>query len=115
MEDNQNMNFECEPVQEPVQRTEPYTVPEQPTYRPYYQDDNRKNKKKKDRTTGKLVALIAAVAVIGSIGGSLLTSAIAYLSAPKAEEPAEVTQQTVEEKPAFERVEKLINLFLTNL
>ncbi len=108
MEDNQNMNFECEPVQEPVQRTEPYTVPEQPTYRPYYQDDNRKNKKKKDRTTGKLVALIAAVAVIGSIGGSLLTSAIANLSAPKAEEPAEVTQQTVEEKPAFERVERTL-------
>ena len=101
MEENNNLNFECEPVQEPQ--------PEQPVYQPVYQPQQPPRKQKKGSTTAKIVALIAVVAVLGSIGGSLLTTAISAITG-REEEPDTVVQEPpvqeqAEEKPAFERVE----------
>ena len=101
MEENNNLNFECEPVQEPQ--------PEQPVYQPVYQPQQPPRKKKRGGTTAKIVALIAVVAVLGSIGGSLLTTAISAITG-REEKPDTVVQEPpvqeqAEEKPAFERVE----------
>ena len=101
MEENNNLNFECEPVQEPQ--------PEQPVYQPVYQPQQPPRKQKKGGTTAKIVALIAVVAVLGSIGGSLLTTAISAITG-REEKPDTVVQEPpvqeqAEEKPAFERVE----------
>ena len=93
MEENNNLNFECEPVQEPQ--------PEQPVYQPLYQPQQPPRKQKKGSTTAKIVALIAVVAVLGSIGGSLLTTAISAITG-REEEPDTVVQ----EPPVQEQAEE---------
>ena len=57
MEEN-NMNYECEPMEEPSYTPCPHGEPEKP-------------KKKKNHTTAKIVALVAVVALVASIGGSV--------------------------------------------
>ena len=72
------MNYECspeEPASEPTYTPEP--EPQEPVYRPYNPVPDPENKKqKKDRTGVKILALVAVVAVLGSIGGALLTNFI---------------------------------------
>ena len=87
MEEN-NMNYECEPMEEPSYTPYPHGEPEKP--------------KKKNHTTAKIVALVAVVALVASIGGSVLTTAIAGLH-PADSQPEEAAAP-VEEEPAFERV-----------
>ena len=79
MEENNNLNYECEPVRESVQ--EPVREPvQEPVYTPYYQPNTQKPKKeKKNHTTAKMVALITVVALVASIGGSVLTTAISSI------------------------------------
>ena len=88
MEEN-NMNYECEPMEEPSYTPCPHGEPEKP-------------KKKKNHTTAKIVALVAVVALVASIGGSVLTTAIAGLH--PADSQLEEAAAPVEEEPAFERV-----------
>ena len=97
--DENNMNYECEPVSEPAQEAD-----SAPTYSPYHHTEPEKPKKK-NHTTAKIVALVAVVAVLGSVGGSILTAAISALNRGP-EQPQEPVQevQEVEEAPAFERV-----------
>jgi len=104
MEENNNLNYDCEPIREPEQ--EPIREqPAGPSYSPYYQPTPERQKKpKKNHTTAKMVALIAVVALVASIGGSVLTSAISAITG-KEEQPPVVETQPVEEEPPFERVE----------
>ena len=105
--DENNLNYECEPVQE-----EPQQPVREPLYSPYQysQPQQPKKEKRKNGTTAKIIALIAVVAVLGSIGGSLLTSAISSIYS-KYEEPQQ--EQAAMEEPAqaeepagaFERAE----------
>ncbi len=84
-------------AEEPAQKTEGYYQPfdperfrqqetQQRTY--YYPPSPPPKKQKKDRTALKLTALIAAVAIVASIGGVLLTKAIDGIKKP-ADDPAE--------------------------
>lgn len=88
---DENNNYSCEPVQET-----------QPSYTPYHPQEQ-----KKKNTTAKMVALILVVALVASIGGSLLTAAISAITHEKSEAVAQMPEDTVqeEEEPAFERVE----------
>ncbi len=109
MEENNSMNFDCQPVEEPAQKPEgnpgfyqPFDPEkfrqqeaQQQSY--YYQPAPQPPKRpKKDRTVLKIVALVAVVAILGSVGGALLTKAIDRINDP-AEEPASQMQQQKEE------------------
>ena len=125
MNENNDMNYECEPVQDPEQQPrQPYQnqyqqMPYQAGYNPYqpYQSYQPQPPKKKKGTTAKIVALILVVAVLGSVGGALLTNAISSIYG-KYEDPAEEPKPQVAEKveePAFERdVHKLPDSLGTN-
>ena len=125
MNENNDMNYECEPVQDPEQQPrQPYQnqdqqMPYQAGYNPYqpYQSYQPQPPKKKKGTTAKIVALILVVAVLGSVGGALLTNAISSIYG-KYEDPAEEPKPQVAEKveePAFEReVHKLPESLGTN-
>lgn len=125
MNENNDMNYECEPVQDPEQqprqpRQNQYQqMPYQAGYNPYqpYQSYQPQPPKKKKGTTAKIVALILVVAVLGSVGGALLTNAISSIYG-KYEDPAEEPKPQVAEKveePAFEReVHKLPESLGTN-
>ena len=126
MNENNDMNFECEPVQEPEQQPRQtyqnqYQQPpyQQPGYNPYqpYQPYQPQPSKKKKGTTAKIIALILVVAVLGSVGGALLTNAISSIY-DKYEDPAEEPKPQAAEKveePAFEReVHKLPDSLGTN-
>ena len=97
MEDNNNLNYECEPMGEPGYNPMPHQEPNEP------QKPQKPKKAKKDHTTAKIVALVAVVALVGSIGGSILTAAVAGLR-PGAEEPAMETETVEPEKDGFETV-----------
>ena len=74
MDDYNSMNFSCEPMggqQFPDLNSQ---EPEKP--------------EKKGKITGKLVALLLAVAIVGSVGGSALTAAIAGIHQDKNTEDA---------------------------
>ena len=74
MDDYNSMNFSCEPMggqQFPDPNSQ---EPEKP--------------EKKGKITGKLVALLLAVAIVGSVGGSALTAAIAGIHQDKNTEDA---------------------------
>ena len=76
MDDYNSMNFSCEPMggqQFPDPNSQEPKKPE-----------------KKGKITGKLVALLLAVAIVGSVGGSALTAAIAGIHQDK------TTEDTVE-------------------
>ena len=125
MNENNDMNYECEPVQDPEQQPrQPHQnqyqqMPYQAGYNPYqpYQSYQPQPPKKKKGTTAKIVALILVVAVLGSVGGALLTNAISSIYG-KYEDPAEEPKPQVAEKveePAFEReVHKLPESLGTN-
>ena len=125
MNENNDMNYECEPVQDPEQQPrQPYQnqyqqMPYQAGYNPYqpYQSYQPQPPKKKKGTTAKIVALILVVAVLGSVGGALLTNAISSIYG-KYEDPAKEPKPQVAEKveePAFEReVHKLPDSLGTN-
>lgn len=125
MNENNDMNYECEPVQDPEQQPrQPYQnqdqqMPYQAGYNPYqpYQSYQPQPPKKKKGTTAKIVALILVVAVLGSVGGALLTNAISSIYG-KYEDPAEEPKPQVAEKveePAFEReIHKLPDSLGTN-
>ena len=119
--DENNLNYNCEPMEEQPAQPQPQNpqfqnpqyVPPQYNgsgYQPYgYNQYQAPQKTKKNRTALKVLALVLVVAVLGSVGGALLTTAISKLNQPVGEEvqpPAEVQQEAVtqEEKP-FERVE----------
>ena len=92
---DENNNYSVEPMEEPQA---------QPTYSPYAA---REQEPKKKHTAVKMTALILVVALVASIGGSLLTTAIGSITGRREEEtpePAEVAAAE-EETPAFERVE----------
>ena len=83
MEENNPMSFEFHPEHEP--QTQGPEVPE-----------------KKKTGNGKLIALVAAVALLAAVGGSALTSGIGYLRQNRVE--ADPSQETTvyEEDPAYE-------------
>jgi len=85
------MNYEFEPVDEQPQQTQ-----QQPqfTYNPYQYTQTPPEKPRKNRTGLKLFALVAAVALLGSIGGSLLTAAINGIG--KKDEVPTIEQSEVE-------------------
>ena len=85
------MNYEFEPVDE-----QPQQAQQQPqfTYNPYQYTQTPPEKPKKNRTGLKLFALVAAVALLGSIGGSLLTTAINGIG--KKDEVPTIEQSEVE-------------------
>ena len=122
MDENNSMDYEFQPVEEPVE--EPVQEPAKPAdnYQPfdperfrqqeqqqnayYYQPAPAPKKQKKDRTVLKIVALVTVVAILGSIGGALLTKAIDRINDP-AEEPAPQLQQEQQQpeeapKPQYE-------------
>ena len=103
MDENNSMNFEFQPVEEPAQESakpadnyqpfDPERFRQQEQQRTYYYPPSPPPKKqKKDRTVLKIVALVAVVAILGSIGGVLLTKAIDGINKP-AEDPAPQLQQ----------------------
>ena len=130
MDEYKSMNYDFQPeeeptepiakqpaepaAEEPAQKTENYYQPfdperfrqqetQQRTY--YYPPSPPPKNQKKDRTALKLTALVAAVAIVASIGGVLLTKAIDGIKKPAddlAENPAAQMQQEQkpEEKPA---------------
>ena len=76
MEDNR-YEFGFEPMDEqPAQQSH---EERRYTYSPY---DQPPQKPKKEGETGKLILLVAVVAILGSIGGSLLTSAVSGIREP---------------------------------
>ena len=102
MDEYNPMNYNCEPVDETPKQQSGYD-PSQ--YRPYDPEQFRKQeaernrqydphhysgseppkKPKKDRTTLKIVALVLVVALLGSVGGALLSSAIDQINDPAEE------------------------------
>ena len=79
MDEYNPMNYSCEPEEEP--KVEP-----QPQYEPYsYSPQPQPPKKKKDRTFLKLAALVLVVALLGSVGGALLTGAIGAIGKDRQE------------------------------
>ena len=114
--DENRRNYECEPVEERPVKNEPQDYrAEDPNRYGGYRDPNRvppysyspyqpEKKPKKDRTSLKLFALVAAVAILGTAGGALLTTAISGLRAK--EEAAQPPQAQIQEAatPAEENV-----------
>ena len=74
MDDYNSMNFSCEPMGGQEFPDPNSQEPEKP--------------EKKGKITGKLVALLLAVAIVGSVGGSALTAAIAGIHQDKNTEDA---------------------------
>ena len=117
MDENNNLNYECEPVQEPAQEKQqpqyqqpPYPYPpyQQPySYQPYspYQPYPPQKPKKKKGTGLKIAALLVAVAILGSVGGALLTNAISSLNRetlPEEVMEEQTSGEQVAEKPVTE-------------
>ena len=92
MEEN-SFNYEFEPMDEQTAHERHYT------YSPYDQP----KKPQKDRRNGKLILLVALVAVLGSVGGTLLTSAISNIRREEsvAVEAPNQSEQYVLEKHAL--------------
>ena len=116
MDENNSMNFEFQPVEEPAQESakpadnyqpfDPERFRQQEQQRTYYYPPSPPPKKqKKDRTVLKIVALVAVVAILGSIGGALLTKAIDGINKPVENPTPQMQQeQQAEEvpKPQYE-------------
>ncbi len=114
MDENNSMNYEFQPAEEPAQNSQsstgyyqpfdPEKFRQQEQQRAYsYQTAPPPQKKpKKDRTVLKIVALVAVVAILGSVGGALLTRAIDAINDPVEEPTPQIQQQEEEPKPQYE-------------
>ena len=92
MDENNMMHFDCEPMGGPE-----YSQGSDPVQNG--SAGGPRKPERKGKITGKIVALLLVVAVLGSVGGSALTAAIAGIHRDKAAEDSAVTGTADEDTP----------------